>query len=59
MPVASRSGSAHTSRWSGPTALLPRFVRLAAVGAGLAVPEEGDPFEDIEDAEIVEDGSEA
>lgn len=32
-----------------------QVVRLAAVGAGLALPEEGDPFEDIEDAEIVED----
>ena len=28
---------------------------LAAVGAGLAVPEEGDPFADIEDAVVVED----
>lgn len=34
---------------------LERFVHLAAVGAGLAVPEEGDPFADIEDAEIVEE----
>lgn len=32
-----------------------RFIQLAAVGAGLAVPEEGDPFADIEDAEVLED----
>jgi hypothetical protein len=33
-----------------------RIVRLAAVAGGLSIPEEGDPFEDIEDAEVVEDG---
>lgn len=35
-----------------------KFIQLAAVGAGLAVPEEGDPFADIEDAEIVEEDEE-
>lgn len=30
-----------------------RFVRLAAIGAGLSIPEEADIFEDIEDAEVV------
>lgn len=32
-----------------------QLIHLAAVGAGLAVPEEGDPFAEIEDADIVED----
>lgn len=32
-----------------------RFIGAAAAGLGIAVPEEGDPFEVIEDAEVVED----
>lgn len=36
-----------------------RFVAAAATGMGLDVPVEGDPFADIEDAEVIEDDDES